>query len=273
MRLTKGAYVDRTVWDALTAYQRYRTRVLACARLEPDTMFSHDSAAALWGLPLLNGVPLLIHARTPRTSGGRSGVMLRRHALGLDPRPFVIDGAAVTSLAVTLADAAGNRDLAAAVCVVDAGLARSDAPSKAEVMDAALGLGDPRRAARTRRAIEFSDPRATSPGESYSRVQIHALGFPPPDLQVEIHDRHGLAGIVDFAWLKVGVVGEFDGKVKYGKQRLYQRGMSPEDILVQEKRREDRIRRVVPGFARWDWGDARTRATLAGILEDAGLHR
>ena len=272
IRLVKGAYVDRDAWITLKPYRRYRVRVLACARLWPMTEFSHVSAAALWGLPLPND-QLAVHARRSAGSGGRSGVAIQRHGLGHDPNAVVIDGARVTSLALTMADNATMRDRGIAVSVLDAGLARPSGPSKSEVTAVAMELGDPRCMSRVLRAIDFADPRAKSPGESLSRVQIHALGFPEPELQVEIRDDEGLAGIVDFAWPKLGIVGEFDGQVKYGEEREFELDKSAREVVVDEKRREDRIRRVVRGFARWDWAEARDRARLAQILEQAGLRR
>jgi hypothetical protein len=273
IRLMTGAYVDRAWWSALKPYRRYRVRVLAFARLAPATVFSHESAAAIWGLPLPTAASLQLHARVPAASGGRSGRLLVRHGLGVDPDAATIDGVRVTSLAVTLADIAGERGLAESVSVLDAGLARADAPTKERVIHASEQLGDPRRRARARRAIEFADPRSESPGESFSRAQIHALGFPKPELQVEIVDRRGLAGVVDFAWPRLGIVGEFDGLVKYGDDREFALDKTAREVLVDEKRREDRIRRVVQGFARWEWAEARDRAVLCRILEDAGLPR
>ncbi len=268
-----GAYVDRVEWSAIKPYERYRLRVIACARLAPATVFSHDSAAVMLGLPLPNKRSLAIHARTGATSGGRSGAVIRRHGLGLDPDAVIIDGVNVTSLALTMADVAGSCDLVGAVSLVDAGLARSGAPTKEDVIRVAEQLGDPRRQKVIRRTIEFADARSKSPGESISRAQIHALGLSRPELQVEIRDREGLAGVVDFYWPDLRIVGEFDGLVKYGEDREYGVDRSASDILVDEKRREDRIRRVVNGFARWQWSDARDRARLRQILADAGLRR
>ena len=71
----------------------------------------------------------------------------------------------------------------------------------------------------------LANPLSMSAGESLSRVQMFLLNLPEPELQREIHDAAGLVGIVDFGW--EGVVGEFDGKVKYrvpdGATRLSRR--------------------------------------------------
>ena len=56
-----------------------------------------------------------------------------------------------------------------------------------------------------------------SPGESLSRVQMFVLNLPRPTLQHPMHDDAGRIGVVDFWWQ--GVVGEFDGRSKYGVPR------------------------------------------------------
>ena len=106
-----------------------------------------------------------------------------------------------------------------------------------------------------------------------SRVQIHALGLPAPELQVDFHDHEGLIGTVDFYWRHLGLVGEFDGYSKYGDKRRFARHLSAEEVLVAEKLREDRLRAVVDGVVRWDWKVALDRHELGARLARHGLVR
>ena len=53
-----------------------------------------------------------------------------------------------------------------------------------------------------------------------------------------------LVGRCDFGWPKVKVLGEFDGKKKYG-ELLRRPGQTAEDVLIDEKRREVRGKWVV----------------------------
>lgn len=72
---------------------------------------------------------------------------------------------------------------------------------------------------------------------------------------------------MDFWW--EGVVGEFDGKMKYRVPR----GASPEEaaeIVWREKKREDRLRRGSE-VARWVYADALDTRRLARILASAGI--
>jgi hypothetical protein len=93
------------------------------------------------------------------------------------------------------------------------------------------------------------------------------LNLPRPDLQVDVEDAGGLVGTTDFGW--PGVVGEFDGRSKYGIPE----GADPAEVaevLWREKRREDRLRRVVR-VARWTWADAVGDASMAGLLAEQGI--
>jgi hypothetical protein len=104
------------------------------------------------------------------------------------------------------------------------------------------------------RAVRFADGRSESVGESRSRVLLHGLGLMPSTLQLEVCDSSGrLLGRTDFAWEDAGVVGEFDGRIKYG--RLLRPGQEPGDAVFDEKLREDAIRDQDLGVVRWIWRD------------------
>jgi hypothetical protein len=113
--------------------------------------------------------------------------------------------------------------------------------------------GTPGSRAATR-AVTFADGRSESVGESRSRVLLHRLGLAPSALQRTIHSASGLfLGRADFAWEDERVVGEFDGRVKYGRAR--RPGHDPADVVFEEKRREDAIRDEDWGVVRWTWSD------------------
>ena len=68
----------------------------------------------------------------------------------------------------------------------------------------------------------------------------------------------------DFGWPEQRTVGEFDGKVKYG--RLLKPGQDPGDAVFEEKLREDAFRARGWEVVRWTWTDLRDfRATAARI--------
>lgn len=271
-RIGSGAYVRADALHALGKDDRYRLLVRATALLFPDTQFSHDSAAALWRLPSLGRWPQICHAVGVRETGGRSNSRILRHGTGVDLSPAVIDDVTVTCLPRTLADVASQRSFARAIVMLDRGFGTSDdgapGPTKEAVREQLMDL---RSHARAERAIDFADGAAGSPGESLSRAQFRALGLPAPRLQVPFYDSDGHIGDTDFYWEEIGLAGEFDGNVKYGDARRFDRHLSAEEVVLAEKRREDRLRRVVKGVVRWGWSLALDRHALAAHLAAHGL--
>jgi hypothetical protein len=112
-----------------------------------------------------------------------------------------------------------------------------------------------------RAAVRFGDGLSESVGESRLRVLLHAFGLPEPVLQAEFRDRDGLIGRVDFYFPEYRLVLEFDGALKYGDG-------SP-DVLIREKRREDRLRALGLAVVRADWQDLEHPAQLAATIRQA----
>ena len=229
----------------------HRRRIEAAApSLGPDTVFSHTSAAVIHGLPLLTRSHGLVEV--VRTSGAHGGLtrMLRAHQSTIpDDDLDEVDGFRVTSLARTVSDLVRTLHFAEAVMVADAGLARE--LSREDLLArTAKGRGC-RMAAR---ALEFADPRAESPGESLSRVKIQQAGLPAPDLQKTFRDRFGhVFARVDFWWESLGLVGEFDGAVKY--EAFVKDGQTAKNVVMAEKRREQALRDAGFEVVRWAWDD------------------
>lgn len=73
-----------------------------------------------------------------------------------------------------------------------------------------------------------------------------------PQLQVEVRTGWTLYR-GDFGWLEQQVLGEFDGKVKYGE--LLAAGETAADAVMREKRREADLRAAGWGIVRWTWSD------------------
>src|SRR5690606_15050604 len=59
-RIRHRGYCRASEWPALQPWEGYLVRVHAVAAIRPDAVFSHESAAALLGLPLF-GEPRDIH--------------------------------------------------------------------------------------------------------------------------------------------------------------------------------------------------------------------
>ena len=272
--LAPGTYLERAAWDAAGPRERHLLRVHAVLpRLGGDLVVSHESALALHGFPLLGAWPSQVHVVDRRRRRTLSSRTLVRHAVPLPPADVASTGRWSTTTPVRSAlDVARRRDLRGAVVLLDHGLHVG-----------AFSLEEARRGHESRRsspgsrglavALDLAAAAAESPGESLSRVGMWHRGLAGPVLQHEFRDSFGvLLGRVDFWWPCCGVVGEFDGDVKYLGRR--ERGdRPPEQVALDEKTREDRIRALpqVRGFARWDWADALAVEPMIARLHAAGL--
>lgn len=245
----------------------HRLRILGAAPvLGPSTFFGHESAAVLHGLPLLTN--RLDEVVAVRAGGGHGAITATLHArtakLGGDDVTLV-DGLPVTNLDRTVCDLARRLPFPEAVMVTDAGL-RLGADRTELLARCAAGRG----CRMAERAVLFGDPLAESPGESLSRVRFHQARLPVPELQHEVFDHDGeLVGRLDFWWRDQGLAGEFDGLVKYG--RLLRPGESVEQVVLAEKRREQRLFDLGIRVIRWTWSDLWSPALTARVA--AALQR
>jgi hypothetical protein len=113
---------------------------------------------------------------------------------------------------------------------------------------------------RMRLAVSFVDGGGQSTGESLSRLLFWRGNLPAPQLQYPVRLRDGTV-FTDFGWPTVPAVGEFDGKVKYG--RLLLPGETPGDAVFREKRREEQVLEEGLPMRRLVWADIfRPRPTL-----------
>lgn len=282
IRLCPGVYLSTSEWNGLRFDEPYRFRVMAAAqKLHRSTQFSHDSAAVMWGLPSLGSWSADVHVLAPRASGGRSMVNVKRHCVGEEDSAAEIDDLTVTSLARTLVDTACTSSFLRSVGMIDAGLHPPEAgelryslgataPTSAELLDLLHTLLPRNGSVKARRAIEFGDGRSGSLLESLSRGQFFLMGMPAPELQVPFYDENGFIGNVDFYWPELDLIGEADGDLKYNGTLSPSRQPSVE-VLKAEKAREDRLRRVVKRFVRWDWNTALSRPRLAARVRPFGL--
>ena len=267
-RVRRGVWVESRAWSGLTPEQQHAARAHATALVcDPDMswVFAHESAAAVWGLPRIETWPdavrtLVVGARLR----GSSGV---RPIRGGEADTVVVNGIRVTPVARTVVDLARSASLPTAVAAADHALrhglcTRADLAGEADAVPSRL-RGRP----QVSLVVDLADGESMSAGESLSRVQMFRLGVPRPRLQVKHEDEHGLIGHVDFDW--DGVVGEFDGKVKYRVPPDADPGEAAE-IVWREKKREDRLR-VGGQVARWTWEVALDRDRLGAVLAAKGI--
>jgi hypothetical protein len=266
-RVRRGAYVAEPAPTGVAA--RHRLAISAAVtELDAGAVLSHGSAAVLHGLPTWSMALGRVQVTRIRSYGGRRDRRVHVRVARLDPDEITrVDGIRVTSTARTVVDLARALPFEPAVVVGDAALALG-ITSGDELADALRRSARRPWCARARAAVGFLDGRAESVGESRSRVAIARAGLPVPRPQWEVRDARGaLIGRGDFGWPEYGVVGEFDGRTKYG--RSLRPGVEPGEAVYQEKLREDALRAEGLTVIRWTWQDLDHFAPIATRLRNA----
>lgn len=260
----RGSYVCGPLPD--DAAMRHAVAVRAAvADLAPGAVVSHVSAAVLHGLPVW-AVPLdRVHVTRRRRNGGRSGSLVHVHSASLEDDEIQHGpDADLTSPARTVVDLARSVPFEQAVAVADAAIHAGlvGRPELDALLDRMVRWpGTP----NARRVVAFADGGSASVGESRSRVAIARAGLPRPVLQWVVRSAAGgFVGEVDFGWPWLRTIGEFDGRVKYG--RLLRPGQDPGDAVFDEKIREDALRATGLDVVRWTWRDLRDFTTTATRL-------
>jgi hypothetical protein len=266
-RVRRGAYANPPELPT-DPVDRHRILLEATLRqMSADAVVSHMSAAVLHGLPTWSQELVRVHLTRDRDGGGKVRRYTHLYTSALAPEDVVeIGGRRVTSLARTVVDLSRTLSMAQSVPIGDAALRLG--LDRAELCAIAARCVGWSGIARARRAIEFLDARSESVGESSSRVVLHQTGVPAPQLQVEVFDALGrLVGRADFGWEEYRTLGEFDGRVKYG--RLLKPGQTAADAVFEEKRREDALRSMGWEVVRWIWEDLRNPSSQQERLDRA----
>jgi hypothetical protein len=254
-RLQRGTYTEGPAPASLGVEGRHALVVSATvAGLRTPTIVGHQSAAVLHQLPVW-GISLdRVHILRPPPARGTGSARLHLHVARVpDSQVTLVNGVLATSVTRTVVDLARTAPFESAVVMADWALRRRTT-SRAELEECLQLMGPVPGSRAAARVVAFADPLSESVGESRSRVLMHRLQLPTPDLQVTVLRRdRTVIGRCDFGWKYRRTVGEFDGRVKYG--RLLKPGQHPGDVVFEEKRREDELRDHRWQVARWTWDD------------------
>ncbi|GAA3829350.1 hypothetical protein GCM10022242_33390 [Nocardioides panacisoli] len=262
-RFRRGAYAFSDEWSRLDAVGRHNVRANAVMHsLGPSVALSHQSAAArhgldLWGLPLGKVHVTRLDAATGRVEGD----VVHHEGKIADEDLVTVDGLATVRAERAVLEAGSRVSNEAALALFDAGL-RVKAFDRAALERTFEAMESWPFMRHLHIPVRMADGRSGSIGESRGMWAFFVLGLPRPVLQYEVRDLTGaLIGITDWAWPDHGVLGEFDGRVKYG--RLLRPGQQAGDAVFQEKRREDMLREATQcAMLRLVWADYDERASI-----------
>jgi hypothetical protein len=237
---------------------------------------SHESAALVHGLPLLNAPPPGFVSLT-RPSGsyrGGSALGIRYHSATLPPGHVTTrHDAPVTTPARTVVDLARTLSYMDGVVAADAAIRTLRAGKSALSRVLAECDGWP-GADHARRVVDFSTGLSGSPLESCARVTFDAFRLPPPELQAKIFGgvrADGAGGILieelheyqaDFLWREFKTVAEADGLMKY----------SSGETAIRERKRDRLIREAGYKVVHITWAEllGRPERVVSRIIEAFG---
>lgn len=271
VRVARGAFTERAAWDAADAHDRHRALIEAVVHGDGRRLvLSHASAVAMHGLPWIGSFGQRVVVTDPDRDRGQVKASIQRvGGKGRSVSIVSIEGHRVTSLAATAVDVAVREHPWRAIAVLDAVLRRGVSRDELSVELEGRRVRNPRV---VRALLEAADGRSESAGESITRWGSVVLGAPPFELQHEVRHDDGSVDRVDLWQPDLGVVIEFDGLVKYSDPSM-RHGKSASEVVIEEKRREDRLRRRrdVAGLGRVTWREAMPGGLLPRILLDAGV--
>ena len=266
-RIRHGAYTPASVWDAADEAERHRLRSHAVLRSHSSALaLSHTSAAVEHGLRLHQADLRRVHVTcldtqlaktTPDVVYHRAPVPEGDLQLGSGGEMVVIPVRAGLE-AATLTNVAGG------LVILDS-LVDQDHATVDDVLARYCSFSAP-GSRRLQLTVRLVRKGANSAGESLSRHMFWSQHLPEPVLQFEVRDEHGvLVGRSDFAWPELGLLGEFDGRMKY--LRMRRKGETIEEAVLREKAREDRLRELTNWLmVRLVWADLfRPEATAAHV--------
>lgn len=274
-RRRQGIYVYNEQFKLLTPEQKHVIDLRSVAdKLGPAIAISHQSACAIHGIATYELGLDKIHVTRLDGSAGRTEYGIVHHVGKVDDDDLMeIDGMLVVKPARAMFEASTLHTVESAIVTLDSGLHLA-LSSPEELAELGGRWWNWQGARKARYALTLADGRAQSPGESRSRYLFRCENLPTPDLQVAIYDEDGrLIGYTDFGWMEYRHLGEFDGRVKYGG--IADDPRTPQEIVIDEKLREDAMRSRLLGMTRWGWVDInakrgkRTAARVRAGLEQS----
>lgn len=255
-RIRRAAYVFADTWKGLDPTARHLVRCAAVMRsLGDKVVLSHGSGVVAhgiddWGIDLTR-----VHVtRLDGHSGGVEGDLVHHEGQVDEADVVEVNGLRTLPPQRCVLEAATLLGDEPALCLLDSGL-RADGFRKDELEKTFRDMRHWTHARHLVPLVPMADGRSGSVGESRGRWLFRIGGIPLPELQVTVlRPDRTVAGIADWGWHDMKMLGEFDGRFKYG--RLLKPGQTPGDAVFEEKRREDEMREITRyGMFRLIWAD------------------
>lgn len=271
---TGAQLADGERWQNVLA--DHLRRLDEALRAHPGCAASHDSAAALHGLPIVLAPGAEVHLLRVDDfpSSRRLPGVIVHHEDSVETSLTTVSGRRVTTPARTIADLLRTRRIPNSLAVLDqsirAGLVTLDDVER-ESRQQRRWVGR----VRAEQALAIVDPARESWAESYSTGAMHVAGRPLPIPQVDILDgSFTFLGRVDGFLDHECVFTEVDG---YSKYLIGLPDEEPSETahrrLAEEKLRHQRIERTGLAGARWTIAEAMADSGVIGERINEAIHR
>lgn len=255
LRIRPGVLTFPDLWPPSPVDQHLVLAQAVARRFGPKVARSHVTAALHHGLSLFEPDLSLVHLTRLDGGAGRTESGVLHHEGFATATDLVEDRHGLLTNATRAAVEAASQGSAEAALVVFDDLLHLGKGTDETLTSTYSLLQSWPNTQHLHLPVLMADARAESPGESRSRWLFRTQNLPAPELQYGVHDENGrLIGTTDFAWPQYKLLGEFDGRIKYG--RLLRDGETPGDAVFREKRREERLcERLGWRMIRLSWAD------------------
>lgn len=270
VRFRRGSYCLGSKWRALDDVGRHIVRCRAVVRvLGPAVALSHVSSGVMQGQDVWRQPLERVHVTRLDTGSGRvEGDVVHHVGRALRDQVIEVDGIRMIRPVRAALEAASRVDKEAALSHLESML-RAGHGTTQDLCEQFKAMEHWPFFRRLRFLVPLCDERSGSVGESRGNWLFMTNDIPRPVSQFEVRDASGaVVAICDWAWPELGVVGEFDGRIKYG--RLLRPNQTPGDAVFAEKRREDLVRELTDmRMIRLVWDDYEHRSATVRRLQSA----
>jgi hypothetical protein len=255
-RFRRGYYCLTEIWNPLDEVERHRVRSRAVLHSLGDAVaLSHVSGVVAHGIETWDIDLSRVHVTRLDDGSGRVEGDVVHHVGSCSSDDVVVVDGMRTFPAVRCAIECASRASSEAALVVFNSMLHRKAVDPEELYRQFDAMASWPNVRHLHVPVRMADPRVESVGESRGLWVFWTLSIPLPTIQFEVWDGDGvLRGTCDWGWPDERVLGEFDGKQKYG--RLLEPDQDPGDVVFAEKRREDELREITGfGMLRLVWAD------------------
>ena len=238
MRIRHEVYAPTAWWRTLHPVEAHQAMAVALNKVSRvPVIFTHETAALLHGLPLLE-VPQRLHVLFPSGKGAKDPRICGHSTVFGSESHHLRGSLRVTSPRGTLVDCARFLPVRSSLLLVEAALWKARTGEgewwqhlgpQGLHLQKALRSVTGRGAARCREIAASMSAFSESPGETLTLHLLRERRLAPPRQQLRVGRRR-----VDFAWEEQKVILEFDGMVKYTGEDRWREEKSREVELQQQ---------------------------------------